>query len=274
MKLNNELSTAELELSDHAFSILKAWEWVQYDPDGFPSESHMWLSEVLNRLAFEGLSNPKQALLLMLIRGQLEATADFRWSKYQLGETYNLGDVSAPVSKAQWAKLRGLLVDEQQRFLKDEHYKFRVDLEKLGEANVDVVSWEPASNQFSFAICPHDTSVYDQSYLEESFSARNIEIFPASSPASYQEPPSFNPEDSFAQDATADTRAVGRRPKYDWPASCLAVFGLIHRGDLKPENQAEVERALIAHLSDENGGPSESTVRPYAKMIWEESLKA
>lgn len=66
----------------------------------------------------------------------------------------------------------------------------------------------------------------------------------------------------------------GRNPKYDWPAACLAVFGEIHRGDLKPESQADVERALISHLSDMDKGPSESTVRPYAKRIWEESQKA
>ncbi|WP_299194700.1 hypothetical protein [uncultured Erythrobacter sp.] len=36
----------------------------------------------------------------------------------------------------------------------------------------------------------------------------------------------------------------GRKPTYDWLATCLAIFGEIHRGDLKPENQADIERAL------------------------------
>jgi hypothetical protein len=66
----------------------------------------------------------------------------------------------------------------------------------------------------------------------------------------------------------------GRKPTYDWPAACLAIFGEIHRGDLKPESQADVERALISHLSRGDKQPSESTVRPYAKQIWEESQKA
>lgn len=65
----------------------------------------------------------------------------------------------------------------------------------------------------------------------------------------------------------------GRKPTYDWPAACLAIFGEIHRGDLKPENQADIERALISHLSRGDKQPSESTVRPYAKKIWEESKK-
>ena len=83
-------------------------------------------------------------------------------------------------------------------------------------------------------------------------------------------------ERSFASTAQNDevSRRSGRRPKYNWPAASLAVFGKIHRGDFKPANQADIERALIAHLGDQHGGPSESTVRPYAKLIWEESQKA
>lgn len=66
----------------------------------------------------------------------------------------------------------------------------------------------------------------------------------------------------------------GRKHTYDWPSACLAIFGEIHRGDLKPESQADIERALISHLSRGDKQPSESTVRPYAKKIWLESQKA
>jgi hypothetical protein len=62
----------------------------------------------------------------------------------------------------------------------------------------------------------------------------------------------------------------GRKPKYDWTAATLAVFGQIHRGDFKPETQAEIERALQTRLARGDREPSESTVRPYAKRIWEE----
>lgn len=73
--------------------------------------------------------------------------------------------------------------------------------------------------------------------------------------------------------ATSSKSRPGRPAQYDWPKTVLAIFGLIYRGDLKPENQAEIERAIIDHLSDENGGPSESTVRPFAKLIREEYEK-
>jgi len=66
----------------------------------------------------------------------------------------------------------------------------------------------------------------------------------------------------------------GRPARFDWPDAVLAVFGLIYRGELKPTNQADIERALLSHLSDGEGPPSESTVRPYAKRIWDEYSKA
>ncbi|ANU06478.1 hypothetical protein [Paraurantiacibacter namhicola] len=76
------------------------------------------------------------------------------------------------------------------------------------------------------------------------------------------------------QPATPESSGrVGRRPKYDWPSATLAVFGLIHRGDFKPSSQADVERCLIQHLTEGENSPSESTVRPYAKLIWEEAAK-
>lgn len=74
--------------------------------------------------------------------------------------------------------------------------------------------------------------------------------------------------------AEAPKAKSGRKPTYDWPAACLAIFGDIHRGELKPQSQADVERALISYLSNADKGPSESTVRPFAKQIWEESQKA
>lgn len=80
--------------------------------------------------------------------------------------------------------------------------------------------------------------------------------------------------DGATRNASASRVATGRRPKHDWTEASLAIFGLIHRGDLKPESQADVERALIGYLSKGDEMPPESTVRPYAKMIWQEHNKA
>lgn len=66
----------------------------------------------------------------------------------------------------------------------------------------------------------------------------------------------------------------GRKPQYDWPKATTAIWGQIHRGELIPDNQAAVERAFQAFLAKGDKEPSESTVRPYARPIWEEFTKA
>lgn len=75
-------------------------------------------------------------------------------------------------------------------------------------------------------------------------------------------------------DAPASTDGRGRKPSHDWPAATLAIFGSIYRGELTPQCQADVERALIDHLTKGDAIPSESTVRPYARSIWKEFRKA
>jgi hypothetical protein len=65
----------------------------------------------------------------------------------------------------------------------------------------------------------------------------------------------------------------GRPPKYDWAAATAAIWGRIFRGELIPESQADIERALQAQLARVDDEPSESTVRPFAKPIWEEFRK-
>lgn len=81
-------------------------------------------------------------------------------------------------------------------------------------------------------------------------------------------------EEATTANGQVEDASRGRRPKYDWPAASLHIFGLINRGDFKPECQADIEKALIEHLADGDTVPGESTVRPYAKLIWEENLKA
>jgi hypothetical protein len=65
----------------------------------------------------------------------------------------------------------------------------------------------------------------------------------------------------------------GRKPDYDWIAATNAVWGMIHRGQLKPTSQAHLEKKLIALLTVGDKEPSESSARPYAKRIWEEYSK-
>lgn len=66
----------------------------------------------------------------------------------------------------------------------------------------------------------------------------------------------------------------GPKPKYDWQKATNAIWGQIYRAELIPKNQAQIERALQACLAKGDDEPSESTVRPFAKQIWEEYSRA
>ena len=62
----------------------------------------------------------------------------------------------------------------------------------------------------------------------------------------------------------------GRKPLYDWTGASSVIWGRLHRGELNPQTQADIEVALIDVLTKDDASPSESTVRPYAKPIWEQ----
>lgn len=70
-----------------------------------------------------------------------------------------------------------------------------------------------------------------------------------------------------------DTSNRGRKSLYKWPETISAIWGQIYRGELQPKVQAEIEQAMLKFLASPDGGPGESTVRPYAKAIFDEFLK-
>lgn len=82
----------------------------------------------------------------------------------------------------------------------------------------------------------------------------------------------FDLDDSLGDKAGGQPR--GRKPVHDWPKASNAIWGKINRGDLQPTNQAQIEKAFIIQLTRGDREPSESTVRPYAKVIWDEFRKA
>jgi hypothetical protein len=69
------------------------------------------------------------------------------------------------------------------------------------------------------------------------------------------------------------TSKRGRTPTYRWPETVSAIWGQIYRGDLKPKFQADIEKAMIKLLGPPDASAGESTVRPYAKIVFDEFLK-
>ena len=64
-----------------------------------------------------------------------------------------------------------------------------------------------------------------------------------------------------------------RSTKYDWLKVSSAIWGTIYRGEFEPKVQADIELAMIKSLTVGDKEPSESTVRPYARVIWLEYKK-
>lgn len=72
-----------------------------------------------------------------------------------------------------------------------------------------------------------------------------------------------------------DTARKGRRHGYDWFAATSTIWGKLFRNEFLPlpENQADIEKALTDLLRVGDKEPGESTVRPYAKYIFDEYEK-
>ncbi|WP_373492493.1 hypothetical protein [Parasphingorhabdus sp.] len=66
---------------------------------------------------------------------------------------------------------------------------------------------------------------------------------------------------------------AGRKQSYNWSEASTAIWGQIYRGELMPNKQADIEKALIEFLRSGDTEPGESTVRPFARIIWKEAQR-
>lgn len=60
----------------------------------------------------------------------------------------------------------------------------------------------------------------------------------------------------------------GRPPIADWEAAMVEVARALYLGDLKPNTQADIEKAIAEYLSGKGKDPSESTIREHARPLW------
>ena len=61
----------------------------------------------------------------------------------------------------------------------------------------------------------------------------------------------------------------GRPPKPIWDELWSRISAQLYNGDLKPERQADLERAMQQALIDLGSDAGETTIRRKAKMLWE-----
>ncbi len=194
-----------------ALALMRTWQWLFYDPDGFPRIQGIALNEVVNRLAMEGYSRPQNLVLSLLCSGDLYAVGNYRWRKYQWGSYFQHDESYATIRRKQWRSLSVAIEDEKIE-LAGHGWPFNtIDLDKLEIKDCEPYEWIFSQNRFSTAACPPDTKTHDPDYFEEWFSASEIDI----------RLPDVEDDDTDAAHAlpgdtnSSNARTVGR-PLADW----------------------------------------------------------
>jgi len=249
---------------DAALNLMREWWWPHDQSRGFPGK--MELREAVNRLAMDGQPRPQAAILTLLCSGDLAAQGDQNWRKYQWNEEFQFSENEARISEKRWQILREIMDDERQKLIDDEWPLPFVKLAKLGIPECPIYEWDFNQNRFSTASFRLEKSTYDPEYLEESYSAQCVYIWPKFI-AKEHNANSENIEVSRAIET--QVHRGGRPPIADWEAAALEMAGRYYRGDLKPGTIADVSRELASWLAERDIHPSDSTLRPHAKSIFD-----
>ena len=241
-----------------ALQIMRQWQWTGGDPDGNLWGISLSLSEVTSRLAMEGISQPQDAVLSLLCQGDLSASGDYRWRKYQGDNHFQLEGTGAPIKRRQWQGLADSIKVEQLAS-SDEWWGLQsINLPELKLLHYPSYSWEFSANRFSTA--------HDKNDQEEWFSAWDIEVSRAWPDDEFL---LCAPEPVIPKPTAPATNKGGRPPAADWEVAALEMAGRYYQGDFKPQTIADVCRELTAWLADQDSHPSDSVVRVHAKRIFE-----
>jgi len=253
----------ETDGASTALSILREWEWRRCNPDGAPFHPGKDLNWVANRLAMEGLRRPQDAILTLLCQGELTARGNYRWRKYQDLDHFQTEVGCDPIKARHWQNLANSIQEGRRGSGWDSAIETALQLSELGLKDCLAHEWEYSSCRFSYAVVTEKLSPWDHDYMEEWFSAWDIEVWPNDlEPIIWDDDPEPEP-------ATPNTNKGGRPPAADWEAAALEIAGRYYRGDFKPQTIADVGRELASWLGDQDLHLSDSVVRIHAKRIFD-----
>ena len=234
-----------------ALAIMREWDWRHCDPD-------KEVSWVATRLAMEGVRRPQDVLLTLLCEERLAARGSYRWQKYQDCESFYSEVDCEPIKRRHWQKLASSIADGNCGYGSP-----ALQLPELGLKNCRAHEWEYNSCRFSYAVATNQLAPWDVDYLEESFSAWGIDIWPNDLETIVWD------SQSNHEPAAANANRGGRPPAADWEVAALEIAGRYYRGDFKPQTIADVGRELASWLGIQDLHPSESVVRIHAKRIFD-----
>lgn len=248
-----------------ALEIMREWEWLHCDPDGVPFHRGKSLNLVANRLAMEGVRRPQDAILTLLCQGTLIARGNCGWRKYQDLAHFQNEVHDDPIKPRHWQRLAASIQEGKCGSGWGSTGQTTLQLSELGMTDCWSHEWEYGSCRFSYAVVTDKLSPWDDDYMEEWFSAWDIDVWPI-----YLESLVWDdePEPETAS-PTLNTNKGGRPPAADWESAALEISGRYYRGDFKPQTIADVGRELASWLGNQDLHPSDSVVRIHAKRIFD-----
>ena len=262
---------------DNALEIVKGWDWGYYDPDGFMHQKNICLSDVVNKLAMEGVVNPPHTLLELLASGHLIAEGTWLWHAYRLTEHYQ-HESNGIIPNARW-KYALDVVETLDTLPRRVSYDPQVNLKEVGQGMTDKFYWNWRNNEF--AIADADTLFVHgmDEYHEEWFAAREIQVclsyiwWEDFDPRLCEHDAAISPKQLIAVSKnlvpTQGKNKGGRPPSYDWEQAVAAiVFKWSDDGNWQPASQADIVRALGDWFGARNDVPSDSLLKLRAKWLY------
>jgi hypothetical protein len=247
----------------NALAIMREWDWRQFDPDNNQISQGMDLHSIGSRLAVEGIRRPETIILKLICQGELLAKGRYVWRKYQDCNHYQYESDFEPIKPRHWQRLSDAM-QAAKRGDSGSYIETTLQLSELDIKDCLAHDWNPNTNSFSYSVL-NGAEPWDDDYLEEWFSARDIEAWPRflDGPGA-EEIPAWNSE--------AAKHPRGRSAAKWWPdfAEELAVF--IHEEGIPDGSghggQSEILGKVCARLTAAGKHePGRATVQPVINAV-------
>jgi hypothetical protein len=251
-----------------AIAAMRGWPWLRCDPDGVPFPPGMDLSSIISRLAFDDVRRPQDAILELLCKGRLVARGSYRWRKYQDMEHYQQEGYSERLAAKHWQTLADAI---QSAKIGDggSYREITYQLTELALEDCLAFVWDYHRDGFSYSNLTPDFETWDDDYLEEWFSAWDIEAWPSF--LDEQDAPDVS-DDIAATDASEPKPARGRSAAKWWPAFAEELALTVYLEGIPEgtghEGQSELLDKVLSRLSVAGKPePGRATVQPVINAV-------